>query len=180
MADGKVIDHLRPAKWFFHSHESEPTTEVAIRRGAAEDLYITLGNYDLAEGNATFKLVVNPMVEWIWFEFMLLGIGTGICLVPDAVLERTSAGVTVGPDRQPGAAGQAGAAGMILWLTLGASSLVRATRPTRLGAGRDGSSSSNAERDARAARAGHAPNEGRSLLEEATRSKGPSLSASEP
>ena len=30
--DGKVIDHLRPAKWFFHGHESEPTTEVAIRR----------------------------------------------------------------------------------------------------------------------------------------------------
>ena len=30
--DGKVIDHLRPAKWFFHNHESEPTTEVAIRR----------------------------------------------------------------------------------------------------------------------------------------------------
>jgi cytochrome c-type biogenesis protein CcmF len=88
MAGGKVIDHMRPAKWFFHNHESEPTTEVAIRRGPAEDLYITLGNYDLAEGNATFKLVVNPVVDWIWFGFMLLAIGTGICLMPDAVLAR--------------------------------------------------------------------------------------------
>jgi cytochrome c-type biogenesis protein CcmF len=124
LVDGKVIDHLRPAKWFFHNHESEPTTEVAIRRGPAEDLYITLGNYDLAEGNATFKLVVNPVVDWIWFGFMLLAIGTGICLMPDAVLERITAGVTVGPGRQPGAAGQAGAAGMMLWLTLGAGGLV--------------------------------------------------------
>jgi len=105
MAGGKVIDHMRPAKWFFHNHESEPTTEVAIRRGPAEDLYITLGNYDLAEGNATFKLVVNPVVDWIWFGFMLLAIGTGICLMPDAVLERITAGVPVGPARQAGAAG---------------------------------------------------------------------------
>src|SRR6185295_16414046 len=44
LAGGKVIDHMRPAKWFFHNHESEPTTEVAIRRSPAEDLYITLGN----------------------------------------------------------------------------------------------------------------------------------------
>jgi len=124
MAGGKVIDHLRPAKWFFHNHESEPTTEVAIRRGPAEDLYITLGNYDLAEGNATFKLVVNPVVDWIWFGFMLLAIGTGICLMPDAVLERITAGVTAGPARPAGAAGQAGAAGVIVWLALGAGGLI--------------------------------------------------------
>src|SRR3954469_10774812 len=54
----KVIDHLRPAKWFFHKDGSEPPTEVAIRRAPAEDLYVTLGNYDLAEGNVTVKIVV--------------------------------------------------------------------------------------------------------------------------
>ncbi len=36
-----------PAKWSFHKHETEPpTTEVAIRRAAAEDLYIVLAAYD--------------------------------------------------------------------------------------------------------------------------------------
>ncbi|HVZ87078.1 MAG TPA: cytochrome c-type biogenesis CcmF C-terminal domain-containing protein [Polyangia bacterium] len=112
--DGKEIDHLRPAKWFFHNHESEPTTEVAIRRGPTEDLYMTLGNYDLAEGNVTLKLVVNPVVDWIWFGFMLLAIGTGIALLPDAVLERLTAGVTATATRQ------AGAAGVALLLGLGA------------------------------------------------------------
>jgi cytochrome c-type biogenesis protein CcmF len=133
MAGGKVIDHLRPAKWFFHNHESEPTTEVAIRRGPAEDLYITLGNYDLAEGNATFKLVVNPVVDWIWFGFMLLAIGTGICLMPDAVLERITAGVTAAPARQ------AGATGIVLWLALGAGGLIALHAPASLGAGPGGS-----------------------------------------
>jgi cytochrome c-type biogenesis protein CcmF len=116
--DGKEIDQLRPAKWFFHNHESEPTTEVAIRRGPAEDLYITLGNYDLAEGNVTLKLVVNPVVDWIWFGFMLLAIGTGIALLPEAVLERLTAGVTVPAGRA------AGTAGMVLLLAAGAGGTV--------------------------------------------------------
>ena len=34
--------------WFFHKREEEPTTEVAIRRGLAEDLYIVLAGYDAA------------------------------------------------------------------------------------------------------------------------------------
>jgi cytochrome c-type biogenesis protein CcmF len=118
MKDGKVIDHLRPAKWFFHNHESEPTTEVAIRRMPAEDLYITLGNYDLAEGNVTLKLVVNPVVDWIWFGFMLLAIGTGIALMPDAVLERLTAGVTAP------AARQASTAGLVVLIGLGAGAAV--------------------------------------------------------
>jgi cytochrome c-type biogenesis protein CcmF len=121
LVGGKVIDHLRPAKWFFHKHESEPTSEVAIRRAPAEDLYVTLGNYDLAEGNVTVKIVVNPVVDWIWFGFMLLAIGTGITLIPEAVLERmlaTSAATAGAAARAPGAAGIA------LWLALGAGGLV--------------------------------------------------------
>ncbi len=124
LRDGKVIDHMRPAKWFFHKHESEPTSEVAIRRAPAEDLYITLGNYDLAEGNATLKLVVNPIIDWIWFGFMLLAIGTGIALLPETVLERLTAGATatVGAATRP-----AGAAGIALWLALGAGGLMLGT-----------------------------------------------------
>ena len=127
--DGKEIDQMRPAKWFFHNHESEPTTEVAIRRGPAEDLYITLGNYDLAEGNVTLKLVVNPVVDWIWFGFMLLAIGTGIALLPESVLERLTAGVTVPAGRA------AGTAGMVLLLAVGRAARCCCRRASALGQG---------------------------------------------
>jgi cytochrome c-type biogenesis protein CcmF len=93
LVDGNVIAHLRPAKWFFHGHEGEPTTEVAIRRAPAEDLYITLGGYDLSEGTAVIKVVINPVVDWIWFGFMMLAMGTGIALMPDSVLERMTSRV---------------------------------------------------------------------------------------
>jgi cytochrome c-type biogenesis protein CcmF len=117
LVGGKEIDRPRPAKWFFRNHESEPTTEVAIKRAPAEDLYITMGAYDLAAGTATVKIVVNPMVNWIWFGFMLLALATGIVLMPDAVLERlmVSSAVPAGA-----AARAAGAVGIGLLLALGA------------------------------------------------------------
>jgi cytochrome c-type biogenesis protein CcmF len=118
---GKEVDRPRPAKWFFHKHESEPTTEVAIKRGALEDLYITLGGYDLAEGTATLKFVRNPMVDWVWFGFMVLALATGIVLIPEGLLER----VTVSAGATAGAAARAsGAAGIALLLAVGAGGAV--------------------------------------------------------
>jgi cytochrome c-type biogenesis protein CcmF len=119
LVNGKVIDHLRPAKWFFRNHESEPTTEVAIRRSPAEDLYITLGGYDLAEGNATLKVVVNPVVDWIWFGFMMLAIGTAIALIPDTVLDRLTMRVAAREGTGAGA-GNSGVVGLVIWLAVGA------------------------------------------------------------
>src|SRR5215470_12495410 len=81
--DGKEIDGLYPAKWAYRRHEQEPTTEVAIRRTVAEDLYAVLGGFNLADQSATLQLVVNPLVNWIWFGFGVMALGTGIALLPD-------------------------------------------------------------------------------------------------
>jgi cytochrome c-type biogenesis protein CcmF len=82
-AGGKEIDGLYPARWAYRRHEQEPTTEVAIRRTPAEDLYAVLGGFDLADQSATLQLVVNPLVNWIWVGFGVLAIGTGIALLPE-------------------------------------------------------------------------------------------------
>ena len=37
---------MYPARWFFRKHEEEPTTEVAIRRGFAEDLYLVMPAFE--------------------------------------------------------------------------------------------------------------------------------------
>jgi cytochrome c-type biogenesis protein CcmF len=125
--DGQVIDHMRPARWYFHGHEGEPTTEVAMHRTAAEDLYITLGNYDLADGSAMVKVVINPLVDWIWFGFMLLAFGTGIALLPEAVLDRVLARAAQragGTSEAPGALVLAVAVGLAA--LLGSASVARA------------------------------------------------------
>jgi cytochrome c-type biogenesis protein CcmF len=86
--DGKQIDTMYPARWFFRKHESEPTTEVAIRRSIAGDLYITLAVQpkDVGSQNASLEIFVNPLVDWIWFGFGVMAIGTGLALLPEESL----------------------------------------------------------------------------------------------
>ncbi|MBA2602563.1 MAG: cytochrome c biogenesis protein CcsA [Acidobacteria bacterium] len=83
LEDGKLLGTMQPAKWFFAKREQEPTTEVAIRRGFAEDLYIVLAGYDAAEGSATYAVTLNPLVNWIWFGFAILAAGTLLAMVPE-------------------------------------------------------------------------------------------------
>jgi cytochrome c-type biogenesis protein CcmF len=81
--DGKELGRMYPAKWFFRKHEEEPTTEVAIRRGIAEDLYIVMPAFDLKDQSASLHVVINPLVNWIWFGFGIIALGTGIALLPE-------------------------------------------------------------------------------------------------
>jgi cytochrome c-type biogenesis protein CcmF len=82
--DGQQIDTLYPAKWAFHKQQDEPpTTEVAIRRTAWEDLYVVLAAFDLSVQSVSLEVVVNPLVNWVWFGFGVLALGTGIALLPE-------------------------------------------------------------------------------------------------
>ncbi len=83
-SDGKELAKMYPARWFYRKHEQEPTTEVAIRRSFAGDLYLVMPAFDLEAQSASMSIVVNPLVNWIWFGFGILAIGTGIALLPEA------------------------------------------------------------------------------------------------
>ncbi|HEX7138533.1 MAG TPA: cytochrome c-type biogenesis CcmF C-terminal domain-containing protein [Vicinamibacterales bacterium] len=80
---GEQVDSLYPARWAYRHHEQEPTTEVAIRRTVAEDLYVVLAGFNLGAQTATLELHVNPLVNWIWFGFGIMALGTGIALLPE-------------------------------------------------------------------------------------------------
>ncbi len=47
--DGKPLGTMYPARWFFRKHEDQPTTEVAIRRTVAEDLYLVMPAYEVED-----------------------------------------------------------------------------------------------------------------------------------
>ena len=108
--DGVEIGQLYPARWFFRKHETEPTTEVAIRRSLSEDVYITLASYDIGDQSVNFQLTVNPLVNWLWFGFTVLALGTGIALLPESTLAFMAAKVP---------AGAATTSGLVLALVLG-------------------------------------------------------------
>ncbi len=93
---GREVAQMTPARWFFNKHEEQPTTEVAIRRTAGEDVYIVLAAYDIATQNATYAVTVNPLVNWIWLGFGVLALGTGIALLPERAFALAGARVPEG------------------------------------------------------------------------------------
>lgn len=65
---GEVV---RPDKRFFRNFERQPSTGVAIRTTALEDLYVVLVGWD-PDGSASFLVYVNPLAVWLWIG----GVGT--------------------------------------------------------------------------------------------------------
>ena len=72
---------IRPARWVYFKHQDQPTTEVDIRRTLREDLFVALGSFEIMT-SATFKVIVNPLVNWIWIGFLLLSLGLLIAIIP--------------------------------------------------------------------------------------------------
>jgi len=84
--DGESLGVMQPARWFFRGREDEPTTEVAIRRGFSEDLYIVLAGYQASDQSAILDVTVNPLINWIWAGIGIMFIGTLIALLPERSL----------------------------------------------------------------------------------------------
>jgi cytochrome c-type biogenesis protein CcmF len=80
---GVEITKMYPARWYFRKHEDQPTTEVAIRRTLTEDFYLVMPKFDLADQSADVDAVVNPLVNWVWFGFGIIAMGTFIALLPE-------------------------------------------------------------------------------------------------
>ncbi len=80
-ASGRKIDSMAPQKVFHRNHEN-PVTEVAIRTTPLEDLYVILMGWE--NDTATFKVLVNPMVVWLWIGGAITLLGTAVAFWPDA------------------------------------------------------------------------------------------------
>jgi cytochrome c-type biogenesis protein CcmF len=97
LEDGKPIAAMEPAKWFFAKRENEPpTTEVAIRRGFWEDVYVVLAGFNAAEQSATYAVTINPLVNWVWLGFAILAFGTILAMMPEAAFALAAARVPSG------------------------------------------------------------------------------------
>jgi cytochrome c-type biogenesis protein CcmF len=95
---GKSLGRLAPGRDFYDQRPNEPVSQVAIRRGITEDLYLTLGSYDEARRAVALKLVTNPLVDWMWLGFLVMAFGALLILGPGRTQEAEA--------RQPSMVGQ--------------------------------------------------------------------------
>ena len=94
--NGAELTRMYPARWYFHGRESEPTSEVAIRRSFGEDLYVVMSDFNLAEQRASLEVHVNPLVNWLWLGFGVMALGTLIALLPETAFAFAAARVPEG------------------------------------------------------------------------------------
>ncbi|MGQ9629055.1 MAG: heme lyase CcmF/NrfE family subunit [bacterium] len=80
---GRRLGSLSPAIETYKHEEEHTTSEVAIRSTLKEDLYAILAGYEPDGSAATFKLIVSPLVAWIWIGGAVLSLGTVIVMLPD-------------------------------------------------------------------------------------------------
>jgi len=74
--NGKSVGTMRPSYAYWLSHD-DFFAEVAVRTTAAEDLFVSLVWTDFSpeDKTATFRVLVNPLIVWIWAggAFFLIG-----------------------------------------------------------------------------------------------------------
>ncbi|SJZ70397.1 heme lyase CcmF/NrfE family subunit [Selenihalanaerobacter shriftii] len=80
--NGKSYTTLRPAKQYFKTSE-EPVTEVDFKSSIKEDLYLILAGWTDSGQKAIFKVIINPLIGWLFFGVNILIIGTLIAVWPD-------------------------------------------------------------------------------------------------
>lgn len=79
--DGKLIDTLEPERRIYKASR-QPTSEVSIRRRLNEDLFLNFAAMATQGQGAVIQAYVFPLVSWIWIGFLVVLVGTLVCLVP--------------------------------------------------------------------------------------------------
>ncbi len=78
---GRSLAGLHPERRFYKS-SGQASSQVAIRRGLVEDLYLNFAGLSEDDQRAVIQAYVFPLVSWIWVGSVVLVLGGSICLVP--------------------------------------------------------------------------------------------------
>jgi len=70
----------------FHWNVEQWVTEVAIRASLKEDIYVILAGF-AEDGSATFQILINPLVVWLWIGGGLLLVGAAVAIWPEGQRE---------------------------------------------------------------------------------------------
>ncbi len=91
--DGLLTSEKRQHVDSFKRPTFEPSTEVGIRSGLREDLYLVFAGAVDGTEEAVYRFNINPLVWWVWFGGFVLAFGGIVTMWPGG-------GPTIAPARQ--------------------------------------------------------------------------------
>jgi cytochrome c-type biogenesis protein CcmF len=119
----RTVARISPAKFIYDKPPGTTTSEVAIRTTLTHDVYAIMNTVNAESKLGTFRVIVRPLVLWIWLGGLLLILGTAVCMAP-SVREVLGAARAPMPSRRRGSLAGATAvvvvvvvAGAWLWLS---------------------------------------------------------------
>jgi cytochrome c-type biogenesis protein CcmF len=80
--EGRMTSEKRQHVDSFRRPTFEPSTEVGIRSGLQEDLYITFAGAVGGTEEAVYRFTINPLVWWVWFGGFVLAFGGLVTMWP--------------------------------------------------------------------------------------------------
>ncbi|MGD2077378.1 MAG: heme lyase CcmF/NrfE family subunit [Chloroflexota bacterium] len=90
--NGEFVRTLTP-RTELYTRTMQPMTIPSVRSSFTEDFYVILVNFEgTTEDQATFRLFLNPLINWIWAGAFIFLAGTLIAAWPDPAEERIMAG----------------------------------------------------------------------------------------
>jgi cytochrome c-type biogenesis protein CcmF len=79
---GEKVAVMYPERRFYIASE-QPSTEPSIRSTLREDLYVIYAGASPDGTRAVLQVYLNPLVMWVWIGGIIMGLGTGIALLPN-------------------------------------------------------------------------------------------------
>ncbi len=80
--DGQPIGELTPGERFYPNQQS-PFASVDARYHWNEDLYVILSSFERDGSSATIKVLINPMISWIWIGGAVILLGVVVAVLPE-------------------------------------------------------------------------------------------------
>ena len=94
LREGEAKGTMNPRLNFYQTAE-QPIATPAVRSRASGDLYLNLMAIERDGSTATIRMIVEPLVPWIWAGGMIIVLGAFITVTPSRKRERRSAPVAV-------------------------------------------------------------------------------------
>ena len=79
---GQPAGQIFPKKHIYDKNQEQPMTEVGLRPGPIEDVYVVLAGFEDNGGTASFKAYINPLMSWMWIGELVILIGVLVAAWP--------------------------------------------------------------------------------------------------
>ncbi|MGH2348819.1 MAG: cytochrome c-type biogenesis CcmF C-terminal domain-containing protein, partial [bacterium] len=92
-ASGRPAGTIQP-RHVYHVVGDQATAAIGLRSGWRDDLYVVLVGWS-TDRRATFRILVNPLVMWLWTGGAVIALGASIAIFPTRRRETAASQVLV-------------------------------------------------------------------------------------